>query len=226
MGIVTVSRELGAGGAYIALKLAQALSYQCVDKEIIHEITQKMGKSEDDLKDFDQDTYNRIAVFFEQALESIAQGGRVLHPFGIGPLDWNSPTLFHSFPEGKFEHDEYGEVLKQVVNELASKDKVVILGRGAVKLLEGNENVFHLRIVAELKDRVTRFKDEQQIDESKALENVNLRDECARKFFEDFFDVDWADPHLYHLTLNTSKIPLDDCVSLALHAFQNKISGD
>ncbi len=214
MAIVTISREIGAGATFIALKLAESLSYSCVDKEIIHEIAKKMGKSQEDLEDFDQDTYNRMGVFFQEALANISKGGRVFHPFGMGPLDWESVDLFPTYPQGDFKQEEYIDVLKQVIVELATRDNVVILGRAGSRILADRKNAVHVRIVSSIGERHSRIKDEQKVDDQKASDIITQRDEAARKFFWDFFDSDWADPHGYHLTLNTSLVSLEGCVSL------------
>ncbi|MBF0502055.1 MAG: cytidylate kinase-like family protein [Candidatus Riflebacteria bacterium] len=218
MPIITVSREIGAGGAYVALKLAEALSYTCVDKELLHEIAKKMGKNQTELTDFDQDTYSRISVFFQEALDSIAKGGRVFHTFGMGPLDWEGVDLFRPYPTEDFEHDEYIDVLRKVVNELAQKGNVILLGRGCQCILKDVPNVFHLRLVADRADRLVRVMEEQKLDKAKAEELITQRDDSARAFLLDFFDVAWGDPHLHHLTINTSRIQLDDCVKLVLKA--------
>ena len=75
MSVITVSREFGASGTYIALKTAAALGYTCYDQQILNSIAEKMGKDTEQIEPFDQSTYNRISVFFHEALESISKGG-------------------------------------------------------------------------------------------------------------------------------------------------------
>ncbi len=216
MAVITISREIGSGGSFIALKLAEALSYTCADKEILHEIARKMGKPQEELQDFDQETYSRIGVFFQEALTSIAKGGRVFHPFGIGPLDWDGIELFTPFPQADYKEDEYLTVLQQVVKEMAAKDRSIIVGRGGARILKDMPTALHVRIVAEEATRIARIIDQQKVDEAKAREVIAQSDEAARTFIADFFDVDWTDPHLYHFTLNTTRLPLDRCVELIL----------
>jgi cytidylate kinase len=216
MPIVTISRETGAGATYIALKIAQALGGTCLDKELIHQVAAKMGKNQDDIRDFDQDTYSRIGVFFQEALASIAHGGRVFHPFGIGPLDWEGVEMFTPYPAQDFRQEEYIDVLRSVMTEMAGKGNMVFLGRGAAHVLKEFPGSFHIRVVADLETRRARLVDEQKITPEKADELIRQRDEAARKFVYDFFDLDWNDPHHYHLTLNTSRIAPDDCVALIL----------
>lgn len=215
MSIVTISRETGAGGSYVALKLAEKLGCSCFEQQIINDVAQKMGKHSTELSDFDQETYNRVGVFFQDALASITQGGTVFHPFGIGPLDWDSAELFSTFPQKSFQEKDYFEVLSQVVKEFASHcNAAVFLGRGAVHILTDEKNAFHFRIVADIEDRINRIAEEQKLDYDKAKYIVEKRDVAAANFVCDFFDKDWNDPHSYNLVLNTSKLGLDRCVDL------------
>ena len=220
MPVITISREIGASGTFIALKTAEALGYVCYDQQIINEIAQKMGKKEDQLEDFDQSTYNRIGVFFQEALASIAQGGMVFHPFGIGPLDWDSAEIFSTYPHSTFQEKDYYEVLNQVIREIATKSKAVILGRGGSQILRDRTDALHIRIVADHEERLKHVMQEQSLDREKAEELITRKDAAAANFIYDFFDTDWNDPHHYHLVLNTSRISPDKCITMILNALK------
>lgn len=218
MPAVTISREIGASGTFIALKVAEALGYVCYDQQIINEIAQKMGKNKEQLEDFDQQSYNRIGVFFQEALASIAQGGMVFHPFGIGPLDWDSAEIFSTYPRNAFQEKDYYEVLSQVIKEISEKSNVVILGRGGSQILKDRSDTLHVRIVADRNERIQHVMKEQNLDQAKAEEVVSRKDEAAANFIYDFFDADWNDPHHYHMILNTSRIAPEKCIEMILNA--------
>jgi len=221
MPVITISREIGASGTYIALKVAEALGCICYDRQIINEIAQKMGKKEDQLEDFDQQSYNRIGVFFQEALASIAQGGMVFHPFGIGPLDWDSAEIFSTYPRNTFQEKDYYEVLTQVIKEISEKSNVVILGRGGSQILKDRSDTLHVRIVADRNERIQHVMKEQNLDQAKAEEVVSRKDEAAANFIYDFFDADWNDPHYYHMILNTSRINPEKCIEMIINAVKN-----
>ncbi|MDD3146401.1 MAG: cytidylate kinase-like family protein [Candidatus Riflebacteria bacterium] len=220
MPLLTISREIGASGTFIALKVAEAMEYTCYDQQIINEIAQKMGKKEDQIEDFDQQSYNRIGVFFQEALASIAQGGMVFHPFGIGPLDWDSAEIFSTYPRGNFQEKDYYEVLNQVVKEIAEKSNAVILGRGGSQILRDRSDTLHVRIVADREDRLKHVMEEQKLDLEKADKLITSKDESAANFIYDFFDTDWNDPHHYHLVLNTSRISPEKCIQLIINTLK------
>lgn len=216
MPVITISREIGSAGTYIALKLAEALECTSYDREIMNKIAEKMGKDKDQLADFDQETYSRIGIFFKEALASIAHGGMVFHPFGIGPLDWESMDMFSTFPNDVFTDSDYLEILTQVMNKIAQKSPAIILGRGGSQILHDHANTFHIRLVASIESRCKRIIEEQKIDDEQALAFISQRDESASKFIYDFFDKNIELPHHYHMVLNTDLISPDDCVKLIL----------
>lgn len=222
MPIITISREVGASGTYIALKLAEALGGTCYDQQIIHEIAEKMGKNKDQLEDFDQNSYNRVGVFFQEALASIAQGGMVFHPFGIGPLDWDSSEMFTTYPRNSFQERDYYDVLTQVIKEIAEQPNSVILGRGASQILKGRADTFHLRLVADTADRISQLMKEQNIDQHKAEELISGKDAAAANFIYDFFDAEITDAHQYHMILNTSRVTPDRCIEFILSAVRQQ----
>ena len=220
MAAITISREFGAAGTYIALKTAEALGCTCYDNQILNSIAEKMGKDKSQLEAFDQNTYNRIKVFFHEALESITRGGMVFHPFGVGPIDWDSGEVFatNAPHADKKNNKEYIDVLTQLLKELADESDSVIMGRGGSQILKGHTNVLHVRIVGDMKDKIKRIMDEQNIDESHAIKMIDSWEKTSSNFIYDFFDADIHDPHHYHMILNTSLISPDECVSIIVNA--------
>lgn len=216
MTTITISREIGASGTYIALKLASNLGGTCFDQQVINGIALKMNKGKEQIEPFDQKTYSRIKVFFQEALDSIASGGMLFHPFGIGPIDWESPDIFSTYPNRLFQQKDYCEVLTQVVKELASQPNSVILGRGGCHILRGKPNVLNVRIVADRQDRLEQLMKEQRIDEIKAQKLLKGKDAAARNFIFDFFEKDIHDSHSYDVVLNTSRISPDNCIEIIL----------
>lgn len=230
MAILTISRELGASATYIALKVSEKMGYTCYDQQILNSIAEKMGKEKEQLQHFDQKTYNRIGVFFQEALASLAQGGMVFHPFGLGTANWDAAEMFSSYPQQNFKEKDYYDVLKQVFIELADKGNAVFLGRGGSQILKNNKNAFHIRIVANYEDRVKhiikeattgnpifsdsthKFGEDPEADQAMAEKLIHDWDTASSNFISDFFYTDWNDPHNYHMIINTSRINSDVCI--------------
>jgi cytidylate kinase len=197
-----------------------------------------MGKEKDQLQHFDQNTYNRIGVFFQEAIASLAQGGMVFHPFGLGALNWDATEMFSSYPQQSFKEKDYYEVLRQVFKELADKNNAIFLGRGGCHILKEYKNTLHVRIIADYEDRLNHVIKEQteggrfydsnyktgedaEQDQQRAEKLIHDWDTASANFIADFFDSDWNDPHNYDIILNTSKITPDNCVTIIENLIKN-----
>lgn len=217
MAVITISRELGSGGSQIAYKLAQTLNYNLVGKEIVHEIAKKMHKDEQEISFYDQESYSRLRVYFQETIANFAKSGRFFHPLGITPLEWDSYDPFLINQLTQYENEgEYFFILQQVIRELAEKDNIVIIGRGSYRILSNHPKSFHVRIVASEEFRINRIKQEKNISDEEAIKIIKQSDEASNSFINDFFELDWNDPHYYHLVLNSEKLGIDNCVKIII----------
>jgi cytidylate kinase len=220
MSVITISREFGASGTYIALKTASALGYTCYDQQILNAIAEKMGKDKEQIEPFDQSCYNRLSVFVHDALESISKGGMVFHPFGMGTLDWDSTELFSANSMHNKEKD-YIEVLTQVIKEIAEKSDAIIMGRGGSQILKNRHKALHVRIIANMEEKLRRISEEQNISEADAKKLIDAWETTSKNFIYDYFDADIHDPHHYHLVLNTSLLSPDACINLLVNTIKS-----
>jgi cytidylate kinase len=47
---------------------------------------------------------------------------------------------------------------------------------------------------------------------------IEANDDASADYLKHFYDVDWSDPLLYHLVINTSKLALDQAARLIVEA--------
>ena len=62
---------------------------------------------------------------------------------------------------------------------------------------------------------------EQDIDFEDAREVVERHDRWRKQYLSNYYKADWDDPFLYHLTINTDKIDVEEAVELIVHRGQN-----
>lgn len=98
------------------------------------------------------------------------------------------------------------------VYEEALKDNVVIMGRWSSILLRGVPHAVRVRILAPLTQRIQRIAEREQITEDKARRRITSNDEGVRYRIKQFFDVEWENPLLYDLSLNTGRLSVETAV--------------
>lgn len=118
----------------------------------------------------------------------------------------------------KREVKAFRNALRQVMEELYAEGRVVILGRAGQALLRGKPGVLHVRLIAPPELRAQRVAERHQISLQSAAAQVETSDNNRRKFLRQFFDVDWDDPGLYDLVINTAQIDALQSARLILQA--------
>jgi len=101
-----------------------------------------------------------------------------------------------------------------VIYGLASKDNVVIVGRGGQVLLRDLPGTLHVRIIAPFEARVRRLTESERVDEKHAAGILRRNDHDAFGYIQSFFYVDWNDPSLYDLLINSAKLSVEAAVQL------------
>jgi cytidylate kinase len=101
------------------------------------------------------------------------------------------------------------KLISETVLQLAELGNVIIVGRGANIVTAKLPRVLHVRLVAQLDDRIARIAR----DDHKTLEEARrfcLEEEPARtRYMKTYFNTDINDPLHYHLVINTIRIGYD-----------------
>jgi cytidylate kinase len=101
----------------------------------------------------------------------------------------------------------------QEILELAVKGNVLIRGWGATYLLKSVPHVICVRICAPMlfRERVLIERLGDGIAANARLE-IERSDAAHNGTMQKLFGIDWEDPSLYAIVLNTARVPVADCV--------------
>lgn len=188
--VICISREMGAGAREIARLLCRRLNYDLFGREIINQIAR-------DLK---------VQERLVRSLEEQDRAG--LH------------LLVESFLCGhEIELSDFLNSLVRVVQTLALKGGVVILGRGANYIL-GDKSALNVRVVAPLTDRIERVRHYLNIDADRARNLIERSDYVRNRFIHKFFHIEMAELERFDIVINTSRIPAVAATELILSALR------
>jgi len=110
---------------------------------------------------------------------------------------------------------EYLAAIRDLIEELAKDDNVLIVGRGGQAVLRGWPNTLHVRIIAPLDIRVKRLVERHGISAKAALAQIRTSDRRRKRFVEHAYHVNWGDPILYDLVLNTAALEVPRAAELS-----------
>jgi len=193
--VITISRQVGSGGDEIALDVSKILGYAYFDKSLMVSVAKSLGVCEENIADLSEDTY-KVSSLVDRILVRKKLVAASLDPKDNAQI---SKTL---------DEDECLSVIQVVINNLASRRKTVIVGRGGQAILKNKVGVLHVRIIAPVEVRVERIMKSGGLSRRDALKLVEENDKAAAEYLRRFYNIDWEDQANYDLVLNTGKMDL------------------
>ncbi len=189
--VITISRQFGAGGSDVARRVAEALGWSVVDNELIEQVAERAGVSVAQAADRDE----RAPGFVERLTRTLAAATPELFPPAGGTVaDLDEATLVR--------------ITEAVVAEMASRGRVVLVGRAAPAVLGQTEDALHVKLVAPRAFRIHAASLRLGMDPVEVTKIVDETDAMRKRYHREYYQRDWTDPVHYHMVLNTGALGL------------------
>lgn len=102
----------------------------------------------------------------------------------------------------------------ETIMHLVKAGHVIVVGRGATAVASKLPGVFHVRLVASLHRRVERISNILGLNAEEAVKYIRKEDRGSRRYAQAHFHASINDDLLYHLVINTDRIPYGDAAIL------------
>jgi cytidylate kinase len=123
-----------------------------------------------------------------------------------------NPSLLERW---QIDKEKLSQYTAEEILELARGGNVVIRGWGAVAVLRAVPHVLRVRICAPMPFRERIITQRLGLKEaSEARREIEQSDAAHARIMRSFFGVNWENPLLYHLVLNTGSVPVETCVRI------------
>jgi cytidylate kinase len=233
MTIITISRQLGSHGGEIAARVARELGLRLIDAETINRAAEKAGVPRIALAELETGGERSLASQVLKAMRAMpllpSAGSKPVPPGTL--VDAASPrTSTTMFPLGGLfsptvppisaSLEGYVRMVGLVIRGLAREGNVLILGRGGQVLLKNHPEALHIQTVAPFAYRVNEVVSQYGLSVRQAQHRVRASDRARSDYLRRYHDVDWLDPTLYHLVVNTAGLPMEAVVKLLMDAQQ------
>jgi cytidylate kinase len=156
----------------------------------------------------------RLELFDDSRLheEAIKMGIRAEDLKG---LDEKAPSFFDSL---RYNPELYLDILESVVFEVSRGGNGVIVGHGSQALLREFGCAMHVLIHASEAYRIQQLMEKHSLSKKAAEKMIQKKDDEKTGFFRFAFRMEWNDPSLYDLVINTEKLGADSAAKLVLEA--------
>ncbi len=135
-------------------------------------------------------------------------------------IDENLPNITRDFAGTALISDRYISALHEYLYDLAIRESLVILGRGAQILFHDFPPALHVKIISPLQQRTSRIARLYKLQRTVALKLIAEQDESRKKYILQLFNKNWLNPDLYNLIINTGVISLENAADIVVKAFQ------
>lgn len=200
--IVSISRELGAGGGTLGEAIARDLGATLLDERwFIAQLAERYQFS----NDFLNRTLEQPPKFGESLIATLARATAMMP----GALTLKMPD------------ERVIDAARALVVEQAQSGHVVVLGHGGVSMLgwrPAGVRVLAILLQAGRAWRIEQLTRRYVMDRGEAQRRVERTDEARKRYLRHYFDSDMYDSRQYDLVLNTERLGLDLAIALATDA--------
>jgi cytidylate kinase len=195
--VVAISRQVGAGGAYVGQALARTLGIRYVDREILKEAASMLGRETAEIESLEE----RVSSLWSRM---------------AGALAWGGPEATYMPPPmpALYEEDLFA-IQARIIRQIAAQEEAVFVGRAATWVLRERTDLLSVFLHAPEMVRVERVKREYDLpDLGEARKMVARSDQQRSRFLQSVTGGSWFDVKHYHLCVDTGVVGLDETAKL------------
>ena len=217
MPVITISGYLASGAREIAREVASALKLEFVDQMILVEAARELGVSVADVENRDERTTSigeRVAAALSSLMERSASVG-TFDPISGGGMGLET-VLARTYGEaaelpsgggrGQLDKDRYIKTLTSVIQGVAARGNVVLLGRGSQAILRDAPETLHVYVAASKEWRIGNIVTNEGMSKQDAERRIDKSDANRQAFHRRYFKVEFNSPQQYDMAINAGHI--------------------
>lgn len=194
--VITISRQLGCGGAFVGKALARTLDIFYADREIIGEAAREFSMLEKDLESRDE----KKMSFWQSFIRSLA----------VAPDAYVKPRVLPPSDDALFKSES------EIIARIARERSAVIIGRCGSYILRDHPNHVSVFLHADRVFRKERLRTLYDLSEDAAEKMIAHSDKERASYHRTVTGQEWTDARRYDLALDTGKLAIDSCVTVIL----------
>ena len=192
--IISIGREYGANGHYIADRLAEKYNIPVYDRHMIEYIAKEKNLDLNNLKKYDEKMKN---ILFS----------RTVNGHSSSPEDAIAQMQFDFLRE-----------------KAAAGESFVVVGRCANSVLKDNPNLISIFITGHMDVKAKRISELFNVTIKEAEAMIIKNNKKRKQYHNHYSKEKWGDSRYYELTVNTSKIGAQKAFEIVDAYVQSRMS--
>jgi cytidylate kinase len=213
MAVITIGRQIGAGGRTVGQSLATRLNADFLDSQLIDEVAHRLELPREEVEAEDEQPGSLLGRLL------LALGAANTEPM-IPPeaSAWTPPNADPVFDTRR----AVLQLTQQVIKEAARGNNVVIVGRGGAYILRDHPGALHVFLRAEPAARVKTIMEREKMTEEEARRRMKLADENWTAYIKQVYGHDRNLASHYDLVLDTGRLGYDATMAAILAALPGR----
>lgn len=180
--IISVGREFGSGGRYIADQLSKRFDIPLYDRHLITEIAQKTGMTEEQVNKYNEAPKIKIL-------------SRTVNGY--------SNSIEDNIAEMQFDI---------IDKKAKDGESFVVVGRCSETKLKEYPALVSLFILGDMDKKIERVMEIYELNEEDAKKFITKKDKKRKRYHNYHCQGKWGDSRLYDISVNSSKLGVDKTV--------------
>lgn len=177
-------------------------------------ISRQIGSLGNEIAQKSADLLNYSLIDIHSINEMVSEYSSDFSKEMITLADESRPGFFDRF---FYQQSVYSNLISALIYDAASKDNIIVVGRGGQFILKTQPSVIHMRIIAPFDLRVERVKERQKLKHDIATDTVRKIDRQRSDFINYLFHNDVSDPEWYDMIINTGKFDVDSTIDILVN---------
>ncbi len=213
MPVITIGRQIGAGGSSVGHMVASRLKIDFLDSQLIDEVAKRLQLPKEEVEAEDEQPGSLLSRLL------LALGAANAEPI-IPPETsaWNPPNTEPVFDT----RQAVLAITQEILKEAAKEGDVVIVGRGGAYLLRDHPGALHVFLRAAAEIRLKTIMEREHKSEEAARKRMKQADENWTAYIRQVYGHDRTHPAHYDLVIDTGRIGYDATVESILAALKGR----
>ncbi|WP_303790202.1 AAA family ATPase [Ruminococcus flavefaciens] len=194
--IISIGREFGSGGRFIAEKLAERFDLPLYDRHLITEIAEKMGMTAEQVEKYDETPKIK---FISRRVNGYSNS-----------IEDNIAEMQFNIIDEKAKNGE----------------SFVVIGRCSETKLKEYPALISLFILGDMDKKVKRVMEVYDLDEEDAKRLITKKDKKRKQYHNYHCQGKWGDSRLYDLSINSSRLGIDKTVDMLEEYIKARIADE
>ena len=213
MPVITIGRQIGAGGSSVGHMVASRLKIDFLDSQLIDEVAKRLQLPKEEVEAEDEQPGSLLSRLL------LALGAANAEPI-IPPETsaWNPPNTEPVFDT----RQAVLAITQEILKEAAREGDVVIVGRGGAYLLRDHPGALHVFLRAAAEIRLKTIMEREHKSEEAARKRMKQADENWTAYIRQVYGHDRIHPAHHDLVIDTGRIGYEATVESILAALKGR----